>query len=36
MAFRPGLKVANLTEAQVQTIKDAEEELGVVLIVYDE
>lgn len=34
MAFEPGLSLANLSEAQKKAVANAEEELGVILLVY--
>jgi hypothetical protein len=35
MAFRPGLKIAGVTEAQLQEIKAVEDKLDVILLVYE-
>jgi hypothetical protein len=35
MAFEPGLQVANLSELHMESVQSLEEELGVILIVYN-
>ena len=36
MAFEPGLRFANLAQAELEKIQTLEKELGVILIVYDD
>jgi hypothetical protein len=34
MAYQPGLHMANLTDKQIQDVKEVEKELGVILLAY--
>ncbi|MFO7680935.1 MAG: hypothetical protein R6X34_12870 [Chloroflexota bacterium] len=36
MAYQPGLQMADLTAEQVQALQGVENELGVILLAYDE
>lgn len=36
MAYQPGLQMANLTDEQIQSVKDVEEQLGAILLVFDD
>lgn len=35
MAYQTGLQMANLTDEQIQVVKDAEEQLDAILLVFD-
>ena len=36
MAYQPGLQMADLTDEQIQAMKSVEEQLGVILLAYDD
>ena len=36
MAFQTGLQMADLTDEQIKAVKEVEEQLGVILLAYDD
>lgn len=36
MAYQPGLQMADLTDEQIQAMKSVEDQLGVILLAYDD